>query len=70
MCSFGCCLSLPGIAQEIDVLECLGDRGFEVSKIDRLSNEIERTTVHCRPDIGHIPISRDNNGRDVFLGIL
>ena len=47
----------------------LGYRGFEVRKIDRLGQEIERAAVHRGADIAHIAVSGNDNGRDGFRGL-
>ena len=53
---FGRRLALTRVSQELDMPERLGDRGFQVEKIDRLGHEIERAAVHRGADIGHVAI--------------
>jgi hypothetical protein len=47
------------------VPERLGDRGFQVEKVDRLGHEIECTAVHCSTDIDHVAV-RDTMMVDTF----
>ena len=46
---FGCRLPLPLLSQNFNMPDGLGYRGFEVGKIDRLGQEIER--VALSPDL-------------------
>ena len=48
----------------------LGDRRFEVEKIDRLGHEIKGAAVHRGADVGHVAIGRDDDGRQLFLALL
>jgi hypothetical protein len=47
--------------------ERLGDRRFQVRKINQFGHEIERAAVHRGADIGHVAIGRDDNVRDLLL---
>ena len=60
----------PRLAQDFDMPNGLGDRRFEVEKIDGLGQEIERAAVHRGADIGHVAIGRDDDGRELFLVLL
>ncbi len=60
----------PRLAQHLDMPNGLGDRRFEIAEIDRLGQEIERAAVHRGADIGHVAISRDDDGRELFLALL
>ena len=50
--------------------ERLGDRRLEVGEVDRLGEEIEGAAVHRRADVGHVAIGRDDDGRELLLGLL
>ena len=60
----------PRLAQDFDMPNGLGDRRFEVKKIDRLGQEIKRAAVHRSADIGHVAIGRDDDGRELFFVLL
>ena len=42
------------------------NRCFGIKKIDGLGQEIERASVHCGANIGHVAIGRDDDGRELF----
>ena len=65
-----CCLPLPRLAQDLDMPDGLGDGRFEVGKIDRLDQKVESAAVHRRANIGHVAVGRDDDGRDLFFGLL
>ena len=52
------------LAQLADFVEGLADRDFEIGKIDRLGDEIERAAVHRGAQIGHVAIGRDDDRAD------
>src|SRR5713226_8447768 len=60
------CTSMPllsptaaRLAHHLDMTDGLVDRGFEIGKINRLGQEIERAAVHRGADIAHIAIGGD-----------
>jgi hypothetical protein len=68
--SLGLRLPSSRFAQHFDMPNGLGDRGFEVKKIDGLGQEIERPPVHRSANIGDVAIGGDDDGRELFLALL
>src|SRR6478672_2195874 len=50
--------------------DSLRNRRFEVAKIDRLGEEIKGAAVHRGADVDHVAISRDDDGRQLYLVLL
>ena len=50
--------------------DSLLNRRFEVEKIDRLGEEIKGAAVHRGADVDHVAISRDDDGRQLYLVLL
>ena len=68
--SLGRRLPPPCLAQDLDMPDGLGDRRFEIDKIDRLGQEIERAAVHRGANVGHVAIGRDDDGRELLFVLL
>ncbi len=67
---FGLRLPPPRFPQGLDMPNSLGDRRFEISKINRLGQEIERTAVHRGANVGDVTIGRDNDSRELLFALL
>ena len=45
------------------------DREVQVLEVDRFGDEVERSSVHCRADVLHVVISRNDDGTDVGIDL-
>ena len=63
-------LPFARFAQHFDMPDRLGDRRFQVGKIDWLSQEVECAAIHRRTDVGHVAVGRDDDGRKLLLALL
>ena len=42
----------------------LADGGLEIGEVDRLGEKVERAPVHRGADVGHVAVSRHDDGRE------
>ena len=64
MRAFGGRLSRARVLERRHVRDGLADGRLEVSEIDRLRQKVESAAVHRGADIGHVAVSRDDDGRE------
>ena len=46
------------------------DREVQVPEVERFGDEVESPSVHCRADVLHVVISRNDDGRDVGVDLV
>ena len=60
----------PRLPQNLNMPDGLGNRRFEIAKIDGLGQKVKGSPVHRSTNIGHVAIGRDDDGRDLFFVLL
>jgi hypothetical protein len=63
-------LAASRVAHHLDMTDSLIDGHFEITKIDRLGQEIKRAAIHRGTDVAHVAVGGNDDGRFLVLGLL
>ena len=70
MRALGLQLTAACLSHGLDMTDGLADGHFQISEVDWLGEEIERSAIHRGANVAHVAVGRDDDGRFPVLGLL